>query len=225
MTSLPREPAETHAATGLSGGSISGGGFDDGADRPHTAAMGLGRYLPAVVRSRPDTTIRIRYRTLAQTLPMDAPRIILDALHASGLHDVRAADGRWQALLEWRTMVYGIIRRDVEETLSLQLCALEPGWELVVECVPVETHSAHAAGVGGVLALAATVWLAAGWTTGVLPGLTTLLAGGLWVDATRVMALGALERRVRSVTADVGSALWPSAPAEILPPPPSFSSR
>jgi hypothetical protein len=187
--------------------------------------MGLGRYLPAVVRRRPDRSLLIQYRTLSQTLPTDAPRIIADALRASGLHEARATDGRWQAFLEWRTLVYGLIRRDVEETVSLDLHALETGWELVVECVPVETHSAHAAGVGGVLALAATVWLAVGWTTGVLPGLTTLVAGGLWVDVTRVMALGALERRVRSLATDVGSALWPSAPAEILPPPPSFSSR
>jgi hypothetical protein len=46
------------------------------------------------------------------------------------------------------------------------------------------------------------------------------LAGGLWADVSRVMAMQNLERRLRRVVEDVGVELWPHAPAELLPPPP-----
>lgn len=187
--------------------------------------MKLSRFLPAVVRTRPEVTLRFTYRTLADVLPEQPERIVAEAARAAGVDQLRVVDGRWELTLGWRTLVYGLIRRDVEEVASLTIQRCPPGWELVLECVPLQTHSAHAAGVGGVLALAATVWLAAGWSAGVLPGLTTVVAGGLWVDATRVMAFSALERRLRDLVRGVGSALWPAAPAEILPPPPSFSPR
>ncbi len=57
----------------------------------------------------------------------------------------------WQVSLPWRTMVYGVIRRDVEETATLVLASGTDSWDLVVRCEPVHTHNAHAAGAGGAL--------------------------------------------------------------------------
>lgn len=116
-------------------------------------------------------------------------------------------------------MVYGVIRRDVEETATLVLASGTDSWDLVVRCEPVHTHNAHAAGAGGVLVMAAAVWFAGGWTGGFLPALTTILAGGLWADTARAMALDVLERRLRRLTEDLGTALWPGVPAQVLPPP------
>jgi hypothetical protein len=121
--------------------------------------------------------------------------------------------------------VYGIIRRDVDEELSLTLGRTDEGWELGLRCEPLATHGAHAAGAGGVLLVAATVWLATGWGTGVIAGLTTLLAGGLWADATRVMAMTRLESRLRRLIEDLGLALWPGVPAQVLPPPSTLGRR
>jgi hypothetical protein len=56
-----------------------------------------------------------------------------------------------------------------------------------------------------------------------LPGLATALAGGLWCDVGRVMALQQLERRLRGLVEDVGIELWPGAPAQLLPPPPKLA--
>ena len=73
--------------------------------------------------------------------------------------------------------------------------------------------------------MAAVVWFAGGWTGGLVPGLTTALAGGLWTDVARVIALDALERRLRRLTGDLGAALWPGVPAQVLPPPPRLGRR
>jgi hypothetical protein len=89
-------------------------------------------------------------------------------------------------------------------------------WELRVDCLPLETHSAHAAGFAGVLFVAASVWIASGIATGVVGALATILAGALLVEVTRQWAFDALARRLRLLAQDVGSALWPGRPAQIV---------
>lgn len=182
--------------------------------------VALDRWLPAIVRSRPPQGFELCYRALTPGLPEHASEVIAAALRAAGVHVVRAAPPVWESTVPWSTLVYGVVRRDVEESATLTLVDREGAWEVVLRCDPVHTHNAHAAGAGGVVVIAAVVWLAGGWSAGVLPGLTTALAGGLWADVARVMALDALERRLRRLTEDVGSALWPGLPAQVLPPPP-----
>jgi hypothetical protein len=111
--------------------------------------------------------------------------------------------------------VYGVIGREVDESIELQLSASGDGHALVLSCRPDESHAAHAAGLAGVLALAATLWLAGGLTGGVLPAVTAIVAGWLVVEVTRQWAMDALERRLRALVDGIGGAMWPGAPAEI----------
>jgi hypothetical protein len=76
-----------------------------------------------------------------------------------------------------------------------------------------------------VLVLATAVWFVGGWSAGLVPGLTTALAGGLWADVARVIALDVLERRLRRLAEDLGSALWPGVPAQVHPPPARLGRR
>lgn len=177
------------------------------------------RWLPAIVRARPPQVYELCYRALTTGPPEQASLAMPEALRAAGVHLIETKPSGWTVTVPWRTMVYGVIRRDVEESATIDLGSGPDSRELLVRCEPVHSHSAHAAGAGGVLILAATVWLAAGWTAGLVPGLTTALAGGLWADVARVMALDNLERRLRWLTEDLGSALWPGVPAQVLPPP------
>jgi hypothetical protein len=177
-----------------------------------------------MIRSRPTETIALAYCT-AHAPPTSSESIVLEALRAAHVNDVQGNGPSWRFSLPWRTLVYGVIRRDLDEELSVVLAPSEPGWELRLRCEPLATHNAHAAGAAGVLLVAGTVWLASGWTTGVLPGITALIAGGIWADATRVLALTRLETRLRRLVEDLGSALWPSAPAQVLPPPSRLGRR
>ena len=45
---------------------------------------------------------------------------------------------------------------------------------------------------------------------------TTILAGALLVEVTRQWAFDALERRIHRLAGDIGSALWPGSPAQIV---------
>jgi hypothetical protein len=177
------------------------------------------RWLPAIIQARPPQVYEFCYRALTLSPPSHAHRVVSQALRAAGVHLAASTSSTWEITLPWRTMVYGVIRRDVEETATVSLTSGPDSWELVLRCEPVHTHNAHAAGAGGVLAMAAAAWLAGGWTAGLLPGLTTVLAGGLWTDVARVMALDVLERRLRRLTDDLGTALWPGVPAQLHPPP------
>jgi hypothetical protein len=177
------------------------------------------RWLPEIVRSRPDRPIIVRYCALTSTPPTGGEAVIADALRAAAVSELEGSAASWRGSMAWRTLVYGLIRRDVDESLEVDVVAGETGWQLRVSCDPIATHSAHAAGAAGAVAIAGAVWLAAGWSQGMIPGLTTLAAGGLWTEVARVMALDVLERRLRRLASDLGSTLWPGVPAQILPPP------
>ena len=61
-------------------------------------------------------------------------------------------------------------------------------------------------------------WLTVGWVDGIVPGFTTLAAGGLLADVTRVRAFELLGRRLKALTADLGDSLCPGVAAEIVEP-------
>ena len=68
--------------------------------------------------------------------------------------------------------------------------------------------------------LAAAAWFIGGWSGGLLPAFSVAAAGGLLADWTRVAAFRSLEFRLRALMEDVGLEIWPTAPAQMLPPPP-----
>ena len=177
------------------------------------------QWLPELMRRRPRRRLVCTYRTFsARSLPFPA-EAMEQALRASRVGSWRRlTDSRWQSALQWRTLVYGLIRRDVDEDVAIEVTRLLDGWQLEVSCTPVETHAAHASGAAGVLVLSALVWLTGGWLTGGAAGMTTVLAGLLWTDATRTVALQAPERRLRVLAEDVGWALWPEVPAQVSRP-------
>jgi hypothetical protein len=161
----------------------------------------------------------LRWITIAEEAPAEAEAAVADAIAHFGARQVASQSRRCELLLPWQTLVYGLIRREVDEQVAVELLQGDEGWELRVDCLPVETHAAHAAGAGCVALIAIAVWVIGGWSGGLLPGLAVLLAGGLWADVTRVVAVQRLEQRLRDLTEAIGIALWPDTPATLLPPP------
>lgn len=176
-------------------------------------------WLPEIIRRSPSTPLVLRWITIAEEDPAEAEAVVAEAIAHFGARQVASHSDRWELLLPWQTLVYGLVRREVDEQVILELIHDSEGWELRVSCLPVETHAAHAAGAGGVALFAVAVWLIGGWTAGILPALATALAGGLWTDVTRAVAIQRLEHRLRDLSESVGLALWPDVPAQLLPPP------
>ena len=172
--------------------------------------------LPELARKEPGKDLVVSYQVPGGDLPEDLDRRIGEALRASALTATRENMSTWRANLPWRTRVFGLVLRDVYEELVFHLEQHPDLWELRVNCYPLETHSAHAAGFAGVLFLAASVWIASGIATGGVAALATILAGILVVEVTRQWAFDALESRLRTLAKDVGSALWPGRPAQIV---------
>jgi hypothetical protein len=173
-------------------------------------------WLPEMARKEPARPLVLSYQVPAGPPPPDFERRVTEALHASHLTAARDEASGWWVSLPWQTRVFGLITRDVDEHVRLRIVRHPDLWEVAVQCRPTETHSAHATGVAAVVFIAACVWIASGLTAGVMPSLTTILAGGLTVEVTRQWALNALERRLRRLAGDVGSALWPGRPAQIV---------
>jgi hypothetical protein len=176
-------------------------------------------WFPEIVRAAPSAPLVLRWITIAEEAPTEAHAIVAEATRRFGARIEMSGGPTCEALLPWQTLVYGLIRREVDEQVALELIHGDEGWELRVSCLPVETHAAHAAGAGGVALVAAAVWLIGGLTGGLLPALATALAGGLWADWVRVVAMQRLEQRLRELAETVGIALWPDVPARLLPPP------
>ncbi|PWB73554.1 MAG: hypothetical protein C3F15_09165, partial [Holophagae bacterium] len=150
-------------------------------------------WLPEIIRSAPSAPLVLRWMTTAEEAPAQPDEILSEEVRRSGARLVDTSAGRCEVLLPWQTLVYGLIRREVDEQVALELVQEPEGWQLRVSCLPIETHAAHAAGAGGVALMAAAAWVIGGWTGGLLPSLATALAGGLWADATRNVALQRLE--------------------------------
>lgn len=173
-------------------------------------------WLPEMVRKKPARSLVLSYQVPAGPPPPDFERSVTGALQASHLTAARDEASGWWVSLPWQTRVFGLIPRDVDEDVRLRIVQHPDLWEVVVRCRPTETHSAHATGFAAILFVAVCVWIASGLTGGVLPAATTILAGGLLVEVTRQWAFDALERRLRRLAGDVGSALWPDRPAQIV---------
>lgn len=173
-------------------------------------------WLPELARKEPAKSLNLSYQVPTGVPPAEADEKICEALRASALTATRDGAASWRTTLPWRTRVFGVIPRDVDEEMTLQLVQHPDLWELRVECHPLETHGAHAAGFAGVLFVAASIWIASGIAAGVVPALTTILAGALVVEVTRQWAFDALEKRLRVLAEGVGSALWPARPAQIV---------
>jgi len=176
-------------------------------------------WIPEIARRSPRRQVVLRYRVLAPVLP-HCLEALPSALRAAGVAWKRTAETQWELNLEWRTMVLGVVRRDVEESVKASIVSDAGASELRLECRPVETHGAHAAGFAGVVVLAVTAWVAGGWSAGIPAGFTTAVAGGLWADTMREMAFRVLERRLCRLTEDLGIAVWPGVPGEMVGPDP-----
>ena len=174
-------------------------------------------WLPDLARKEPAKSLVISYQVpAAAPLPVDVDQRIAEALRTSTLAATRDSTSSWRTTLPWQTRVFGLIPRDVDEDVTLHLVQHPDLWELSLDCHPLETHGAHAAGFAGVLFVAASVWIASGIATGAVAALATILAGTLLVEVTRQWAFDALARRLRHLAEDVGSALWPGRPAQIV---------
>jgi len=158
----------------------------------------------------------MRYQVAADDPPREPDRFVGGALHAAGLTPSGNAVDGWRLSLPSRTRVYGVIAREIDETVELRLRGGSDAWELTLRCEPIETHAAHAAGLAGVLLVAGAVWVATGLVGGVLAAATTVIAGSLLVEVTRQWAFDALQRSLRGLVGDLGRALWPRTPAQIV---------
>ena len=190
--------------------------FDRRAKGPHTRKVARYSWLPTMARREPGHAFTVRYQVPAEDFPPDAGRRIEEALRRLKHRATQESADRWSVPMAGQTLVYGLIRREVDETVSIAIRRYPEGSELIVSCAPRETHNAHAAGLGGVLLIAAVAWLVGGFTGGLLPALTALIAGSLVVEVTRQWAFDALQRRLDRLANEVGSAVWPRAPAQVL---------
>ena len=172
-------------------------------------------WLPEMARRRPARTIMITFRPRGVAPPDDPDTLLIAALNTAGLTGSTTTDDGWELSLPDRTRVYGVIPREIDETITLRIISSHEVTELVISCHPTETHDAHAVGLAGIFVAAAAIWFAGGLVAGMLPAATALIAGALLVDVTRHWAFDALERRLRRLAGDVGSALWPGQPAQI----------
>jgi hypothetical protein len=173
-------------------------------------------WIPEMARKEPVRGLAVAYQVPANTPPVDVEQRIAEVFRSASLSATRSNASTWRAALPWQTRVFGLIPRDVDEEVNLSLVRRPDLWELVISCRPIQTHGAHAAGLAGIIFLAASVWIASGLIAGVLPAVTTIIAGSLLVEVTRQWALNALERRLRLLASDAGSALWPGRPAQIV---------
>jgi hypothetical protein len=173
-------------------------------------------WIPEMARKRPAQGLDLRYQITRDVPPIDPERVVGEAVRAAGLSTSGSTAEGWRLSFPGRTRVYGVVSREVDESVGLRLRRGSEAWELRLDCEPVETHAAHAAGFAGVMVVAVTVWIAGGLTAGVLPAVTTGIAGSLLVEVTRQWALDALHNRLRRLVGDVGLALWPGVPAQIV---------
>jgi hypothetical protein len=164
----------------------------------------------------PARAISASYEVPGAQPPMEPGSRVAETLTSTGLNFVLEHESTWSVTLPGQTRVFGLVPREVDESVQLRLVQISEGSALELSCRPLETHAAHAAGLAGVFVMAVAVWVSCGLAAGVLPAVTTVLAGGLVVEVTRQWAFTALERRLRLLVGDVGSSLWPGRPAQIV---------
>jgi hypothetical protein len=175
--------------------------------------------IPDAARVLPRFPLSISYRVLVPHFPAAADHTVGETLRMVHVEGNLLMPGSWALRLAYPTSVYGLIRRDVEDAVKLSLGVVDGVARLDLHCMPRQLHNAHAAGFAGVLALSAAAGFAGGWSRGAPAAISVFLAGALLVTVSREMALQALERRLRRLAEDLGAALWPGLPAQLLPPP------
>ncbi|MCP4902491.1 MAG: hypothetical protein GY906_36470 [bacterium] len=174
-------------------------------DHQHTGPMSPP--LPSLIRRQPERYLGYTCRCSDATTA-GAAESLDELLENDRMSWTRASQCSWEAELPWRTRVFGVIPREVDEYLQLELVDTDEGAEIRLTCFPQQTHNAHAAGAVGVLLLAAVVGYSSGWPAGIVPGITTVVAGGLFTDVTRVYAFNALERSLKLTIEDISKGLW-----------------
>jgi len=173
-------------------------------------------WIPEMARRRPADVLELRYQIAKDAPPLDPERNIGEALGAASLTASGNATDGWRLILPGRTRVFGVISREIDESVDLSLENDSDVWDLTLRCEPVETHAAHAAGLAGVMLMAVAVWISGGLYGGVLPAMTTVIAGSLLVEVTRQWAFDELHSRLRRLVGDLGGALWPGVSAQVV---------
>lgn len=178
--------------------------------------MSRRHWLPAVIRRKPDRLIHFSYQVSEEAAPADAGDLISSLCATHGISLIDSTNDEWDLLVNDTTRVFGLVPREVEEVISVQLVPWSGGFAIDIDCEPTETHTAHLVGAAGVLVFAGSVWIAGGPADGILPALATTIAGWLVVEVTRHWALDALEHRVRRLAKAFGRALWPNQTGQLI---------
>lgn len=171
--------------------------------------------LPELVRRSPSH--RIGFDFICRDVSIvEAEKRLADILTSSDESWTRETARSWYREVDSRTLVFGVIAREVEELVQLELVQTDVGTAaLRLECLPERTHEAHAAGVAGVCLFAVAAAGLIGWPDGLLPAIAILAGGGLWTDVSRVWAFTALEDELRGQLESVGKTLWPRTPHQL----------
>lgn len=178
----------------------------------YRGVVGLKDWIPRCVRYRAPEEYRLRYQASGHTVSgRSGPSLesVLDGASDVSRWSPTATGARIE--LETTTWVYGLIRREVIETMELDLSQGPQGPVIVIRCRPQGHHEAHAAGIAGVVALAGASLLIGPTVAG-----TTLLAGALWTVYVRELALDRFVGRLKNVLGVIGDTLWPGGSSEIV---------
>ena len=88
----------------------------------HTSSMSVLR-LPEIISARPSAPIVLQWVVAGGIGPREPAESVPRAVRRAGAHVVEGGDSRWEIVVPWRTLVYGVVRRDVDErALLTALC-------------------------------------------------------------------------------------------------------
>lgn len=161
-----------------------------------------------MMRRRPSRTLGVRAEVGPAPRRRGADGVLAEVLQVAGASPARSTATGWVAELDWRTLVLGVVSRNVEEQVVVGI----GDGDVHLRCAAEGTHGAHATAAAVTIAVAAATLLL---TRQLLPAATTLVGGLLLVDVTRELALTALERRLARLAADLATALWPGRPPRV----------
>ena len=79
------------------------------------------RWLPEIIRARPSRPLGASYLVPAAAELSDPVGEMAEALGSCGVRVWHRRQLTWELILPWRTMVYGVIPRDVDEQVTVDL--------------------------------------------------------------------------------------------------------
>lgn len=132
-----------------------------------------------------------------------------------------AIPGTWRGRMPWTARAFGVIGREVEEKIDLSVSSSAQGAWVACRCDWTETHQVHAVSVASAAGLAGLALVALGLPGGVLPAATVAVGGFVVADVGRAVDRARLTAQLRIIAVELGQRLWPGAPHEIHPKPPS----